>query len=82
MQLGSENELSIKNASLCLAGIAFIELQYGQWEDFLGIMESNAVNDNFYHRFAAMQTLGMLSDLMQGQPLNQDQVGKILHSTI
>ena len=54
MQLGSENELSIKNASLCLAGIAFIELQYGQWEDFLGIMESNAVNENFYHRYAAM----------------------------
>jgi hypothetical protein len=33
-------------------------------------MESNAVNENYYHRLAAIQTLGFLSDLMEGEPLN------------
>ena len=60
----------MKNAGLCLASIAFVELQLGLWEDFLTIMENNAVNENILYRLAAMQTLGYLSDLMEGQPLN------------
>jgi len=68
--LGSQSELSIKNAGLCLASIARVELSLNQWEEFLGIMESNATNDNPFHRLAAMQTLGFLSDLMEGEPLN------------
>ena len=64
--LGSQNESYIKNAGLSLASIAFTELQLGQWSEFLGLMESNAINDNLNHRLAAMQTLGFLSDLMEG----------------
>jgi hypothetical protein len=52
--LGSENDLNIKNASMCLAVIAKLEIPLGQWDEFLDIMSSNALNDNHSHRHASI----------------------------
>ena len=37
---------------------------------------------NYYHRFAALQTLGYLSDFMQREPLDDNTIASILHSTV
>ena len=67
---------------MCLAVLAFVELPQGLWPDFMTTMISNSSNANYYHRFAAIQTLGFLSEFMEGSPLDQDTVGKMLHTSV
>lgn len=81
-QLGSENELQIKNAGICLAVLAHIELPLNLWQDFLPSMVANSENPNYWHRFAAVQTLGFLAEFMEESPLNQTSTEQMLYSTI
>jgi hypothetical protein len=37
---------------------------------------------NYHNRFAALQTLGYLSDFMQREPLDDGTIASILHSAI
>lgn len=41
-QLGCEQETQIKNAGLCLAALAFVELPKSQWPEFLHFMTQNS----------------------------------------
>ena len=82
-ELGSEDDNRIKNASLCLAMIGRVEIPLNLWDNFLEVMKTNATEStNMYHRLAAVQTLGYLSEFMGDEPLNQQHVESILHSTI
>lgn len=81
-QLGSQNELQIKNAGLCIAVLAHIELPLNMWQDFLPSMVQNSENPNYWHRFAAVQTLGFLAEFMEGCPLQQSDTEQMLYSTI
>jgi hypothetical protein len=54
---------------MCLAVLAVVELPLGLWPDFMATMVSNSSNENYYHRLAAVQTLGLLSEFMEGAPL-------------
>ena len=64
-QLGCEQEAQIKNAGLCLAALAFVELPKGQWPEFLHFMTQNSQNENYHHRLAVVMTLGIFSELQQ-----------------
>ena len=50
---------------MCLAAIGHLELPTGQWPQFLDIMVANSTNENYWHRFAAVSTLGLLSEFME-----------------
>ena len=76
--LNSECRESLKNASICLAIIAAIEVPDGQWDQFLKLMADNATNENFQFRLASIQTLGFLSEFLEqyiDKQLNQEQIG-------
>jgi hypothetical protein len=82
-ELGSEDDNRIKNASLCLAMIGRVEIPLNLWDGFLEVMKTNATEStNIYHRLAAVQTLGYLSEFMGDEHLKQQHVESILHSTI
>jgi hypothetical protein len=54
----------VKDAGLCLAIIATVELPLGQWDDFLVMMASNATNESYNFRLAAVQTLGQTMEFI------------------
>lgn len=61
--------MQIKNAGLCLAVIASVELPQNQWPEFLQTMVGNSANEVETLRYAAVQTLGFLSELMESSDL-------------
>ena len=67
---------------MCLAAIGHLELPIGQWPQFLDIMVANSTNENYWHRFAAVSTLGLLSEFTENSPLDQNSVEKILVGSI
>jgi importin subunit beta-1 len=78
-----DDENRIKNLSLCLAAIASVEVPLGYWNDFIQIFsDATAATNSDLIRFAAIQTLGYLSEFMENKPLSFDQLGLILTSTI
>ena len=44
--LNSQDRDTLKNASICLAIIAAIEVPDGLWDQFLQLMQENSTNDN------------------------------------
>lgn len=48
------------------------------------MMAENATNENLQFRLAAVQTLGQTMEFIElyGKTLNNDQIGRILHSTV
>ncbi len=60
---------------MCLAVLAVVELPLGLWPDFMATIVSNSSNENYYHRLAAVQTLELLSEFMEGEPLELVTVG-------
>ncbi len=83
--LQSEDRGSLKDASISLGIIAAIEVPDGKWDYFLETMSANSTSDAFQYRLASIQTMGMMSELLDehfDKPLNYDQIGLILHSTI
>lgn len=82
--LGQEEATIVKDSGLCLAIIATVELPLSQWDDFLVMMAANATNQDYKFRLAAVQTLGQTMEFIEqyGKRLNNDQIGRVLHSTI
>lgn len=82
--LGSGQDLQIKNAGLCLAVIASVELPQNQWPEFLQTMVGNSANEVETLRYAAVQTLGFLSELMESSDLflEQSEVEQMLVGTV
>lgn len=76
--LASEDRGTLKNASICLAIIAAIEVPDGLWDDFLQVMQENSTHENVQHRFATVQTLGLLCEFLDeyfDKQLLQEQIG-------
>ena len=89
--LSNEDQANIKNAGICLAIIAAIEVPRNQWPSFLTMMKDNSTNDNYMWRLAAVQTLGFtcefLEQIVEANPdvprlLSLEQIGDILHSSV
>ena len=80
----SKDEPKIKDACMCVAVIARFEIPRGLWDEFLSLMAriATAPEHDYHYRLASMQTLGMLSEFMEDEPLTQVQIGHMLHSTI
>ena len=74
---------NVKNACICLAAVASIELPLGAWPDFFSSMCSNSNNDNFHVRLAAVQTLGFLCEFIEDDSfLTPDDVCQVLGATV
>ena len=69
--LSSESKETLKNASICLAIIAAIEVPDGLWSDFLQQMSEHSTQENMQYRFASIQTLGFLSEFLD-QYINKE----------
>lgn len=63
--LGHQTASVVKDAGVCLGIIATIELPIGQWPEFLNLMASNATNDDYKFRLAAVQTLGQTMEFIE-----------------
>ena len=44
----------VKDAGVCLGIIATVELPLGQWDEFLQMMSTNATNEDYKFRLAAV----------------------------
>ena len=71
-RLGCANKKDVKNASICLAIIAAVEVPQGKWPEFLSLMAENSTNENFQFRLAALQTLGYMSEFIETQGTKLD----------
>ena len=45
-------------------------------------MVNNALNQNYFHRLASVQTMGYISEFMEDDRLTPEQVSQILNCTI
>jgi hypothetical protein len=83
-QLGCENPEQIKNAGLCLAVIASVELPQNQWPDFLDMMAGSAQSALEIHRFASVSTIQQLVDIIEDDThiLEEDQINKLLQCSV
>ena len=53
--LANENRQQVKSCSLSVATIAAIEVPDGKWDDFINLMEQQAMQeDNFNNRISAL----------------------------
>lgn len=65
--LGQPEIKKVKNAGMCIAAIAAIEISRNQWQGFLEMITNNATAQpyNYNVRYASMLTIEYLSDFMQ-----------------
>lgn len=83
-QLGHDTDSVVKDAGMCLAIIAAVELPNNLWSEFLVMMANNSTNENQRFRLAAVQTLGQTMEFVEqyDRRLDNNQVGQVLHAMI